>query len=202
METAVTGISRLPVLKKVEKGRTIVTEMTNNENFPAPVPSLDTLTKSINELEAASLTAQKGGKDDTAAKRVKSKALNLLFRQLGSYVEGIANASPTDAVTIILSAGMSVKGKSVKAKQEFDVKPTGKPGEAKLTRKGVKRGTCEFQMTTDPTNEASWVRIYAGTRASFVKTGLVSGQRYYFRAASIDKNGIGAWSAVISMIAP
>jgi hypothetical protein len=34
-----------------------------------------------------------------------------------------------------------------------------------------------------------------------VKNGLVSGTRYYFRAASIDKNGLSPWSSVKTMIA-
>ncbi len=114
--------------------------------------------------------------------------------------ERIEITSPASAEAIILSAGMGVKGKGGKVAHEFEVKVTGNPGEIKLAHHGVKRGTYEFQMTTDPNTEASWQKIYTGTRGSFTKPGLTSGTRYYFRACVIDKSGQGPWSNVLNTI--
>jgi hypothetical protein len=142
-----------------------------------------------------------GGADDTANMRAKEAILDLSFKLLTSYVEGIANASPLNAEAIILSAGMNVKAKGSRTVNDFDVKYTGKPGEVKLMRRSIKRGTYEFQMSTDATQPASWTNIYSGTRGRIVKNGLTSGTRYYFRVAIIDKNGMGPWSDVKSVLA-
>ena len=197
------GASHLSIPKKIVKSRFIVSSMTGNANFTTPSPTLAVITTNVNALEAASLVAQSGGVDDTANMRVKEAILDLSLKSLGAYVEGIANASPLSANAIILSAGMDVKGKGGKVVREFVVNITGNPGEVKLVRKGIKhgKGSYEFQMTTDPSNEASWQKIYTGTVGSFVKGGLISGTRYHFRATAIDKNGFNPWSEVRSTIA-
>ncbi len=202
MKTVVAlGLSRLSVPKKIEKSRFIVTSMTGNVNFTTPSPPLATITTNTDALETANIAALGGGADDTANMHDQEVVLDLSLKALGAYVEGIANATPPSAEAIILSAGMAVKSKGGKVAHDFSVKATGNPGEIKLTCQGVKRGTNEFQMTTDPNTEASWARIYNGTRATFVKTGLISGTRYYFRATAINKNGQGPWSVVRNMIA-
>jgi hypothetical protein len=198
---AVLGLARLGIPKKIERSRFMVTSMTANANFTTPSPPLATITTNINALETAYIAAQGGGADDTANMRAKETTLDLSLKALAGYVETTANASPLNAEAIILSAGMNVKAKGSRTVNDFDVKYTGNPGEVKLIRKSIKRGSYEFQMTTDPTNAANWQKIYSGTRGRLVKSGLTSGTRYHFRVATIDKNGMGPWSDVKSMIA-
>lgn len=195
------GLSRLSISKKIVKTRFIVTSMTGNANFTTPTPTLATITANVNALETASLAAQGGGVDDTANMYAKEVILDLSLKLLGAYVEGIANATPISAEAIVLSAGMNVKAKGTKVVHDFVVKVTGNPGEVRLVRQGINRGSYEFQMTTDPINEASWQKIYTGTVGNIIKSGLDSGTRYYFRATAIDKNGQGPWSVVRNMIA-
>jgi hypothetical protein len=194
------GFSSLAIPKKIETGRFIVTSMTGNASFTAPSPTLASVTTAINGLETAHITAQGGGADDTAAMYAKELALDLLIKSLGGYVEGIANASPLNAEAIILSAGMNVKNKGVKANPDFDVQITGNPGEVLLIHSGVTRGSIEFQMSTDISNASNWQSIYSGTRGRFTKDGLTSGTRYYFRSTVIDKNGKNPWSPVLNTI--
>ncbi len=194
------GFSSLAIPRKIERGRFIVTSMTGNANFTTPSPTLASITTAINALETAHITAQGGGADDTAAMYAKELALDLLIKSLGGYVEGIANASPLNAETIILSAGMNVKAKGVKASPDFDVQITGNPGEVLLIHSGVARGSIEFQMSTDSSNESNWQAIYSGTRGRFTKGGLTSGTRYYFRSTVIDKSGKNPWSPVLNTI--
>ncbi|HEV7230874.1 MAG TPA: hypothetical protein VGO45_06075, partial [Bacteroidia bacterium] len=68
--------------------------------------------------------------------------------------------------------------------------------------KAQKNAIYVYQMTTNPKNEASWTTIYKGLIAKFIKTGLTSGTRYYFRYAVILKGVQGAWSPVLSIIVP
>ena len=133
--------------------------------------------------------------------RAKEVVLDLSLKVLGFYVEGIASASPANAEAIILSAGMDVRGRGSNFARGFEVSATGNVGEVRLQRESISRGSYEYQMSTDPGSETNWVRIYCGTRNRFVKSGLVSGTRYYFRSASIDKNGLSPWSSVKAMIA-
>ena len=202
MKTVVTlGLARLPIAKKITMTRFIVTSMTGNTNFTTPSPALASITANVNALETAHIAAQGGGIDNTAFMHVKEATLDLSLKLLGAYVEGIANTSPSNAEAIVLSAGMNLKAKGKKPPRDFDVKVTGNPGEIKLVRQGIRRGSYEFQMTTDPITEASWQKIYTGTVSRYVKSGLTSGTRYYFRATSIDKNGQSPWSVVKHMIA-
>lgn len=194
------GISGLPIPKKIIRTRFFVTSMAGNPNFTAPSPTLASITIAVNALETASVAALGGGADDTANRHSKEAALDLLLKSLGAYVEGVANTTPANADAIIFSAGMDVKRKGGRTAHEFAVKVTGNPGEVKLTDRGVKRGAHEFQMSTDPNTEASWARIYAGTKGTFTKTGLASGTRYYFRSLVIDKHGTGPWSSVLNTI--
>jgi hypothetical protein len=129
----------------------------------------------------------------------KEVILDLSLKSLGAYVEGIANASPLTAMAIILSAGMEVKAKGGQTAIDFAVQPKGQ-GTAKIMCKASPRAAYEFHMSTDPTNAATWQRISSSTRGRIVKDGLVSGLRYYFRAAVINKNGQGPWSEVKSTI--
>ncbi|MBI1769502.1 MAG: fibronectin type III domain-containing protein [Bacteroidetes bacterium] len=195
------GLSQMPIEKKIVKTRFIVASMTGNANFGTPSPTLATITTNVNALEAASIAAKGGGKDDTANMRAKEAVLDLSLKLLGYYVEGIASANPANAEAIILSAGMDVRGKGGNFARGFEVSATGNIGEVRLQREGVSRGSYEYQMSIDISTDANWQRIYSGTRARIVMSGLVSGTRYYFRAAGIDKNGLSPWSSVKTMIA-
>ena len=191
----------MPIEKKIVKTRFIVTSMTGNANFGTPSPTLATITTNVNALEAAHIAAKGGGKDDTANMRAKEAVLDLSLKLLGYYVEIIASANPANAEAIILSAGMDVRGKGGNKVRGFEVSATGNIGEVRLQREGVIRGSYEYQMSIDISTDANWQRIYSGTRNRFVKSGLASGTRYYFRAAGIDKNGLSPWSSVKTMIA-
>jgi hypothetical protein len=195
------GLSRMPIEKKIVKTRFIVTSMTGNGNFTTPSPTLATITANVNALEAASIAAKGGGKDDTANMRAKEAALDLSLTLLGYYVEIIASANPANAEAIVLSAGMDVRSRGRNFKHSFEVSSTGNVGEVRFQQAGVSRGSYEYQMSIDISNDANWQRIYNGTRNRFVKSGLASGTRYYFRAASISKNGLSPWSVVKPMIA-
>lgn len=194
------GLSSLSIPKKIARTRFIVSSITGNVNFTTPNPSLAVITTNVNALEAAALAAQGGGADDTASRHAKEAVLDLSMKTLSAYVESIANANPPNAEAIILSAGMEVKGKGGRVAREFEITVTGRPGEVKLVNRSIKRGTYEFQMTTDPTTETSWYKIYAGTVGQFVKNGLTSGTRYYFRSTIISKDGQAPWSQVKNSI--
>ena len=200
-QVVVLRLSRLSIPKKIAKARFIVISMAGNVNFVTPNPTLATITTNTNALETASIAAAGGGVDETANMRAKEVILDLSLDSLGAYVEGLANANPINAEAIILSAGMDVKGHPIHVAREFHVEGTGNPGEVRLATKHARYATFIFQMTTDPNNANSWIVIAQSTRAKFLKTGLLSGTRYHFRTAVVDKHGQGPWSNVLNIIA-
>ncbi len=193
-------LAKMPIPQKVAKARFIVTSMTGNASFTTPSPTLAVITTNINTLEAAYITASGGGVDDTASMHSKEFLLELSLKSLAAYVEGIANANPITAEAVVLSSGMELKSPSVHQSKEFNVKPTGDPGEVKLSTKYVDRSSYIWQMTTDPAAESGWATIGQATQASLIKTGLTSGSRYYFRVATVGKEGLEPWSNTVNTI--
>jgi len=51
-----------------------------------------------------------------------------------------------------------------------------------------------IQMTTTPTDEASWKLLGTSVRSSFTIAGLTSGTKYWFRVAALGTAGQGPWS--------
>lgn len=193
-------LAKLPIPQKIAKARSIVTSMTGNASFTTPSPTLAVITTNINNLEAAYIAAASGGTDDTANMHNKEFLLEVSLKSLAAYVEGIANTNLITAETVALSSGMDVKSPASYSPRGFSVKPTDNPGEVKLSTKYADRSTYIWQMTHDPSVESSWITIGQATQASFVKGGLTSGSRYYFRVATVGKDGQEPWSNVLNTI--
>ena len=192
---------RLSIPRKIEKAKAIVAAMTGNDNFATPAPSLDTITSLTKALEEALIAKNTGGVEDTAVMYLREKDLELALKSLAAYVEGIANANSNEAEPIILSAAMEVKQKAVRVKPDFEVKGTDTSGELKVSCRSSERAAYIFQMSTDPTNELSWVIVQSSTRSKFIQKGLTAGTRYHFRVAVVDKSGQRPWSEAKSAIA-
>jgi hypothetical protein len=192
----VLGIGRRSVPAKVARLREVILQSTGNINLPSPIPTLATLTTLTNQAEAAYLKAKTGRPDDTANMRNKVAALELALKQFAGYVEAIANKDLATAETVILSAGFKVKGRKPRQVRTFDAKPTGIPGEVKVTHKAEPNAAYEFQISTDISNEANWRSFALTTKSRIVKGGLEPDTRYSFRGRVITKDGPGEWSEV------
>jgi hypothetical protein len=198
--TVVLMLRKATVLQIIANARHYVQSMTGNPHFPNPNPSLADVSADATALEnayALTLTRVKGS---VAQRNEASVALHSKLKVLAFYVQTIANADPEHAESIIGSAGMMEKKSAVVTPHVFSVKLTNKPGEALLTTKGVKRGCYIYEMSTDPNlAPASWSLIYQGVTMKFLKTGLPSSVKHFFRCSTIDKNGQSAWSTVLSI---
>ena len=53
-----------------------------------------------------------------------------------------------------------------------------------------------------PAFAANRIRAESSTKSSFTKTGLVSGKRYWFRAAAVGTDDQGRWSDPATKVAP
>jgi hypothetical protein len=115
-------------------------------------------------------------------------------------VETIANADADNAAIIIGSSGFALKKPAVHGPKLFTVKPGKASGSVNLDSKAAKGAVYVYEMTTDPNTPASWANIYIGKTTRFLKTGLSSGQRYYFRVAVIIKGVQQPWSPVVNVV--
>jgi hypothetical protein len=198
------GLSRLSVPHKIEKARHLVTAMTGNVNFATPVPSLESVTTAVNNLEEAHNSAQGAGPAKTALMYDMETVLDNVLAQLANYVEIAANGNEA----VVLSSGMQLRAKGVKRSSNFTVDDGNHSGELVLHTKATKNGSYVWQMVADPLpdtssasgNGHSWQQIGISTKASFITNNLISGVKYWFRVATVGKLGQGVWSDPISKI--
>ncbi len=177
-------------------------QMTGNSYFPSPVPTLAAVEAQLAKLEAAYTTSQTRQKGTVADMHAELKTLCLQLKMLAMYVEDTANANPEMAVGIMASSGMPARKTLEVPPKLFTVKLTGIPGEVRLNNKAVPGASYIYAMTTDPKTSATWVNIIFSREVKNVYGGLVSGTRYYFRTAIVQKSVQGPWSEVINMIIP
>ncbi len=199
---AVLAMSKLTVPQLLLKATAIVDKMTGNAYFPTPVPTLASVTAAITLASNALATAQSRAKGTASPMHAAVKALMIQMKQLQSYVETTANADEANAIAIIESAGMSVRKTTTHKPKVFTAVNGTAPGSVLLNTKSQPRSVYIYQMTTDPSTATSWVTISTSQVVKYIKTGLTSGTKYYFRVAVITKSVEGPWSSVLSVIIP
>jgi hypothetical protein len=176
--------------------------MTGNAHFPNPNPALSAVSAQANVLQAAYDLSQTRAKGSVGKMHLEVKKLDILLKVLAAYVESVANADPDNASIIINAAGMTEKKPTQHPPKVFSAKAGKAVGTALLNCKAQSRAVYVYQETTDPATAASWTTVYTGITAKFLKTGLISGTRYYFRYAVIIKGLQSDWSPVVNLVIP
>jgi len=181
--------------------------MTGNPAFTAPNPALTVVSAAAAAVETALddvLMARNNAVTKTAVLHEKEDALEVLLRQLVSYVDNIAH----DDEIKILSAGMEIRTPASAA---------GPP--ATPTALGATEGDheAEIDLSWDPVSGAktyiverspdppiptSWAHSTISLKSSVSIGGLVSGTRYWFRVAGVASGGQSGWSDPVTKIAP
>ncbi len=197
------GLAKMPIPKKIEKARQVVKAMSTNPVFATLLPALAALTAAADELDSAYTAAQGGGTALTAVMYAKEATLDSLLTQLGNSVENIANGDET----IILAAGMNVKGKGFRQANKFTITEGSHAGEAILLAPVTARASYVWQRSIDPlpteapepANGSKWEQIAITTVATLTTDGLMAGTKYWFRVAPITTTGQLLWSDPISL---
>ena len=176
----------------------IIAAMTGNSNFPTPTPALATLEADLsafNAAEGAVLARTKGAAEERNAKLAILRA-DLLH--LMDYIQGRADADPSNADSIIHSAGMNVRNVTLHAKTELSATHGSVTGSAKLVAKAVaRRASYEWQYSID---QKTWSEAPSTLQAKTVIDGLNAGTAYFFRFRSVTKVGEGGWSQIVSLL--
>jgi len=176
----------------------IVKRMTGNPSFPAPTPSLATLTASIDDLKAAEMAAVARTKGAATARNDKRKALVGVLQQLRSYVQSVADADAANAASIIESAGIGVRKTPTRHARAFIAKPGRVSGEAVVTAAVVaRRASYEWQYSTD--GGKTWITAPSTLQAKTTITGFAPLSTVQFKYRTLTKTGEGDWSAPVSL---
>jgi hypothetical protein len=187
MKKVALRLSKRSVPNKIELAGIIVLQMTANPFFTTPSPTLASITAANTALDLAYKKAKVGGPKDTEDMRAKQVILEQLLTAEGNYVEFIANQTPANAETIILSTGMEVKNQgSINIPILFAGKGS-TPFSVKLRRKAEgPRVAYKWQYSADPFEDTSWIDAGESTVATFeISSPLEVTTRYWFRVAVI-----------------
>jgi hypothetical protein len=199
------GVTKMSVPAKIQFTRQIVLDMSNNPNFAAPSPELNTLSKAAAALESAynaALQARANAKMQTSIMGQKSAALDLLLMQEASYVQSSAGGDKAK----IESAGFDVRDTPTPIGQlpppaEPKAVPSPNPGTIHLSWKKV-RGAKSYliERALDSNQPLEWAVATMSTKTKAMVNTMTSGLRYWFRIAAVGSAGPGAWSEPISKI--
>ncbi|HEX8793988.1 MAG TPA: hypothetical protein VF765_23765 [Polyangiaceae bacterium] len=188
------------VLDLLKAAHAIVTAMTGNPRFPAPVPPLPTVTGLITTLAHAEQATATRAKGTVQARNAARRAVVQALGALKAYVQTIADAAlPEDAATIITSAGMTPKKAAVRVKPPFAATAGALSGSVKLTvRSAGHRASYEWQSSID--GGKTWVDATPSLQAKTTITGLPVGSTVQVRFRAIIKGGPGNWSQPLGIV--
>jgi len=171
----------------IVKVQSVVNTMTNNPNFPAPLPELDALTTAATVYQDALAGQQPGFKEDTFRKNEARAELEHAFRMLGTLVEVKCN---NDLATL-LSSGFDVRKTPVpygrlEKPGALQIELTSKPGSVKLTTAKVAGASSYFfQYALVPVTDESQWRTVGSTARTRIIDNLEVGKPYTFRVCGV-----------------
>ena len=177
----------------------IVTAMTGNPAFPAPVPQLAAVTAAVTSLQTAEQAALARTKGAVATRNEQRTALVSLLQHLKAYIQVTADANAENATSIIESAGVAVRKEPVRRPRVFAAKPGANSGTVELvTAAAGRRASYEWQFSTD--GGKTWVSAPSTLQAKTTVTGLAAGTTVEFRFKSVVKAGESDWSAPVALL--
>lgn len=183
------------------KVHTILSSMTDNANFPTPVPALATVTAAAAAYSAALITASTGIRAGIAIKNDRRDDLTGLLRSLCTYVNLTANGDRS----MLLSSGFDITKETeptvITKPENLQVANGVSSGELLVSVNAVKGAYAYMhEYTTDQTMPPnSWVTI-ASTTAKISITNLQSGIKYFCRVGAVGPNNQLLYSDPIARI--
>jgi hypothetical protein len=177
----------------------VVTRMTGNPSFPNPTPTLAAVTTAIDQLQIAETAALSRIKGAVVARNEKRTALVGVLQQLRGHVQSIADADPTNAASIIESAGVAVRKAPTHRARAFAAKQGPVSGVAKLVAEtAARRASYDWEYSSD--GGKTWVIAPSTLQAKTSIAGLQPGATVQFRFRAVTKTGEGDWSQPVSLM--
>jgi hypothetical protein len=177
----------------------VATAMNKNPLFPTPTPTMTTYEADLAALVAAESVAVTRAKGAAETRNAKLAAVVADLEALRTYVQGVVDVSPpANGVSIIESAGMSVRKVTLHDKAALVVKQDLTSGSVSLLAKAAKRPAAySWEHSVD---QKTWVAMPQTLEAKTSLSGLTAGTIYYFRVQVLSKAGDANWSQVVSLM--
>jgi hypothetical protein len=178
-------LARLSLSNLGVRVKFIVESVLASAYFGIPFPALLDITNArlalANAITVAKLNPTKENK-----KKVKDRKRDLmdLMELLRQYVQGIARANPLFAENIAFAAGMTLQNFPGRTAQTYGAMNTAVLGTVALLALVNTANLYHWQMTLTPDDASSWDTIAFTNKADFMKTGLASVKKYYFRVGN------------------
>jgi hypothetical protein len=177
----------------------VVTRMTGNPLFPAPIPTLAAVTAAIDKLQLAETAALARTKGAVALRNEAKAELLSLLQQLRAYIQAVADADPQNGASIIQSSGLSVRKIPTRHARVFAARPGPLSGVAALLAASAgPRSAYDWEYSTDAGK--TWVAAPSTVQAKTLIPGLTPGATVQFRYRTITKAGQGDWSQSVSLL--
>jgi hypothetical protein len=189
--------SEVPAL--VSLTHAIVKSMTGNSSFPSPSPSLAKVAAALADLEAAEVARLTRARGTAAVRNEKRATLVSLLVRLKAHVQGVADDDPENAVSIIESAGMSVKKPTALPKPPFTVKPGPVSGSVLLVVRAVAR-EASYEWAWSPDQGKTWNPVPRTLQAKTPIKGLPAETTCWFRYRTVTRRERTNWSEPVAFL--
>ncbi|WP_162144185.1 fibronectin type III domain-containing protein [Sporocytophaga myxococcoides] len=184
--------------EKLILSRQILQALTENEQFPSPIPTLETLSAAIVELDKANADLKQSRQavsTNLSILKDKSIELNSVLNQLAAYVECTAKGDEIK----IKQAGMNIKAQKtssgIPSAPENLQAVAANEKEIELSWESVKHAkSYVVQLTSDLSKDDNWSIAIISTKSKATIKNLESGKKYWFKVAAIASAGQSAWS--------
>src|ERR1019366_8650593 len=176
----------------------IQTAMTDNPDFPTPVPSVADYSSAVGAFILQLGKAGSRGVNAVAAKNARRKELINSTITLGTSVSLTANGDLEKLLSTALPLRKQAQPVVLAKPGNFRCTNGINPGELDLkvdTMDGV--ASFNFTYTVYPPTETSTWTIVTSSKSSCTITGLEPGKKYWFRVAAIGTKGQMVWGETL-----
>ena len=181
--------------------RNVIALMTNNPQYPTPMPTLAVLTTSVNAFETAVHEALDGGKIAIATRNAARVELLSLLRQLAAYVQ--ANCD-SDLLALLTSGFEAVRAPSPAGILPAPANPrlmlTGKSGELWFKFDRVTNAV-NYSVQVATSSSGPWQDYDLSTASRVLIEALTPGQVCWARSCANGSAGASEWTAPTSAMA-
>jgi len=187
------GLSGITPHRLLVSMRNMLSKMSNNPDFPNPVPTLATYATAVDQLaNAIDAYELNPGPRELSARNQAFRTAKALTTDLGSYVQAASNGE----LAKIQSAGCQVRRPNAPIGQ-LAAPPNAKaattlyPGRIVVSWGAVKgrSGYNLFICIGDPAVETNWRLLDFTTKTRYVADGLKSNDMFYFRVVAVGTAG-------------
>jgi len=207
MNYAKIGLDDLTIPAKIQYGRRLIAGFSENPTlFPAPNPSIATLTAEVDAMEAAYNTA--------LAARLNAKTLTQLLQdQVDTFASSVSllasyadNASAGDG-TVIERSGFALRATPtpigpLPAVTDLQAAPGEHKGHAALRWAALYGARSYIIARAEDAPELKWGFLASSTKREAEVNSMISGKTYWHRVAGVGAAGQGPWSDPVPLLAP